>query len=123
MDRTWSLEIAAKKHLIEVEYGRNPARTGKLMVDGKETQSWLNSQWLDLPQEITFEVGGGFRSDDQDAADHKDDAGQVYAQVLFTLAPGVYLVPEIGYFDYFDNSAGDDEGYEWYAGAKWQIDF
>lgn len=58
MDRTWSLEIAAKKHLIEVEYGRNPARTGKLMVDGKETQSWLNSQWLDLPQEITFEVGG-----------------------------------------------------------------
>ena len=58
MDRTWSLEIAAKKHRIEVEYGRNTARTGKLMVDGKETQSWLNSQWLDLPQEITFEVGG-----------------------------------------------------------------
>lgn len=28
------------------------------MVDGKETQSWLNSQWLDLPPEISFEVGG-----------------------------------------------------------------
>lgn len=58
MDRTWSLEIAANKHLIEVEYGRNDARTGKLMVDGKEVQSWINSQWLDLPQAISFEVGG-----------------------------------------------------------------
>ena len=58
MDRTWSVEIAAKKHLVEVEYGRNAARTGKLMVDGIEAQTWNNSQWLDLPQEITFEVGG-----------------------------------------------------------------
>ena len=58
MDRTWSVEIAAKKHLVEVEYGRNAARTGKLMVDGIEAQTWNNSQWLDLPQEMTFEVGG-----------------------------------------------------------------
>jgi len=58
MDRTWSVEIAAKKHLIEVDYGRNAARTGKLVVDGKEAQTWNNSQWLDIPKEITFEVGG-----------------------------------------------------------------
>ncbi len=58
MDRTWSVEIEAKKHLIEVEYGRNASRTGKLMVDGNEAQTWNNSQWLDLPKEITFEVGG-----------------------------------------------------------------
>jgi len=58
MDRTWSVEIEAKKHLIEVDYGRNPTRTGKLVVDGNEAQTWNNSQWLDLPEEITFEVGG-----------------------------------------------------------------
>jgi hypothetical protein len=58
MDRTWSIEIEAKKHLIEVEYGRNDTRTGKLMVDGNKAQTWNNSQWLDLPEEITFEVGG-----------------------------------------------------------------
>src|SRR5688572_14731648 len=58
MDRTWSVEIEAKKHLVEVEYGRNASRTGKLMVDGNEAQTWNNSQWLDLPKEITFEVGG-----------------------------------------------------------------
>jgi hypothetical protein len=72
---------------------------------------------------LTFEVGGGFRSDDQDAADNEDEAWQVYAQAVVTLAPGVFLVPEIGYFDYMDNPNGDDEGYEWYAGAKWQINF
>ena len=72
---------------------------------------------------ITFEVGGGYRSDDQDAADNEDDAWQIYGQAVISLAPGVSLVPEIGYFDYMDNPAGNDEGYEWYAGAKWQIDF
>jgi hypothetical protein len=72
---------------------------------------------------LKFEVGGGFRSDDQDAADNKDEAWQVYGQAVITLAPGVYLVPEIGYFDYMDNFNGVDEGYEWYAGAKWQINF
>jgi hypothetical protein len=58
MDRKWSVEIAARKHLIEVDYGRNATRTGKLVVDGNETQTWTNSQWLDVPQEIIFEVGG-----------------------------------------------------------------
>ena len=58
MDRTWSVEIEQKKHLIEVDYGRNDSRTGKLVVDGNEVQTWTNSQWLDMPQEITFSVGG-----------------------------------------------------------------
>jgi hypothetical protein len=58
MDRTWSVEIEAKKHQIEVDYGRNATRTGKLMVDGDEVKTWKNSQWLDVPKEIAFEVGG-----------------------------------------------------------------
>jgi hypothetical protein len=58
MDRTWSVEIAGKKHLIEVDYGRNTSQTGKLLVDGNELQSWKNAQHLDVPPEITFEVGG-----------------------------------------------------------------
>ena len=107
----------------------NNANAGAVInADGDGTEncfSWQAALVLGMKftEAITFEAGGSFRSDDQDAADHKDDAAQIYAQVLFTLAPGVYLVPEIGYFDYMDNSAGEDEGYEWYAGAKWQIDF
>jgi hypothetical protein len=58
MDRTWSVEIQGKKHRIEVDYGRNNSRTGKLMVDGDEVRTWKNSQWLDVPKEIAFEIEG-----------------------------------------------------------------
>ena len=58
MDRTWSVEIEGKKHWIEVDYGRNHSMTGKLMVDGDEVRTWKNSQWLDVPKKIAFEVGG-----------------------------------------------------------------
>jgi len=58
MDRTWSVEIEGKKHLIEVDYGRNPSLTGILSVDGIELQTWKNSQRADLPAEITFEIEG-----------------------------------------------------------------
>ena len=58
MDRTWSVEIEGRKHLIEVDYGRNASSTGKLSVDGAELQSWKNTQFLDIPPEITFQVDG-----------------------------------------------------------------
>ena len=58
MDRTWSVEIEGKKHLIEVDYGRNASQTGKLLVDGNELQTWKNTQHLDVPPEITFQVEG-----------------------------------------------------------------
>ena len=58
MDRTWSVEIDGKKHRIELDYGRNNSRTGKLMVNGNEVRTWKNSQWLDVPREIAFEIGG-----------------------------------------------------------------
>jgi hypothetical protein len=32
-------------------------------------------------------------------------------------------VPEVGYQDFMDSAGGQDQGYDWYAGAKWQIDF
>jgi hypothetical protein len=50
MDRSWSVEIAGKKHRIEVDYGRNNSWTGKLMVDGDEVRTWKNYQWLDVPK-------------------------------------------------------------------------
>jgi hypothetical protein len=80
---------------------------------------------LKFTDTITFEVGGGFRSDEPDDVDgiDADEVWAAYAQVVLTLAPGVYLVPEVGYLDKMDNFLGDDEGYQWYAGAKWQIDF
>ena len=73
---------------------------------------------------LKFEAGFGYRNDDPDAPGSKeDDFWQGYVQAVLTLAPGVYIVPEVGYQDLMDNASGNDEGYQWYAGAKWQIDF
>jgi hypothetical protein len=78
---------------------------------------------LKFSSDLAFEVGAGYRNDDSDAADNEDEVWSGYVNATITLAPGVYLVPEVGYVDYMENTDGDDQGYEWYAGMKWQIDF
>lgn len=79
---------------------------------------------LKATDRLKFEVGAGYRSDDPDTPGSKDDTfWQGYVQAVVTLAAGVYLIPEVGYQDFMDNTTGDDEGATWYAGAKWQIDF
>jgi hypothetical protein len=75
---------------------------------------------------LKFEAGIGYRQDNANGApgySRKDDVWVAYLQALITLAPGVTLTPEVGYYDYLDGVNGDSQGYQWYAGAKWQIDF
>lgn len=79
---------------------------------------------MKLSDTLKFELGAGYRMADSDADGYKkDEAWNVYGQAVIALAPGVYIIPEAGYFDYEDDAAGDDEGSEVYLGAKWQIDF
>jgi hypothetical protein len=81
---------------------------------------------LKVTDTLRFEAGLGYRQDNADGApgfSQKDEAWVVYLQALITMAPGVYLAPEVGYIDYMDGVNGDSQGYQWYAGAKWQIDF
>lgn len=76
-----------------------------------------------LSEPLALEAGFGYRRDDNDAARRPDAAWSGYLQAVVTLAESVYLVPEVGYFDYLEDADGDDEGSRWYAGVKWQIDF
>ena len=81
---------------------------------------------LKFTDSLRFEVGGGYRLDNADDApgfSQKDEVWAVYLQALITMAPGVFLAPEVGYYDYMDSVNGQDQGSQWYAGAKWQIDF
>jgi hypothetical protein len=81
---------------------------------------------LKFTDTLRFEAGFGYRMDNADGApgfSQKDEAWVVYLQALVTMAPGVYLCPEIGYIDYMNGVNGNSQGYQWYAGAKWQIDF
>ena len=75
---------------------------------------------------MTFEVGAGYHNDDPDASSlQEDEVAQYYGQAVIALAPGVWIVPEIGYYNFYDGPTknNSDQGSTFYAGLKWQIDF
>ena len=107
------------------------ARTASLptLKNGDDTDDVATIQALlvaalKFTDTLRFEAGVGYRNDDPDASGlKKDEVWAVYLQAMITMAPGVFLCPEVGYYDYMDNTAGNSQGNLWYAGAKWQIDF
>jgi len=76
---------------------------------------------------LTFEAGFGYREDNPKDADNgldtKQKAWNAYVQSVIALAPGVYIVPEVGYFDFGNDYTDEKAGSRFYAGGKWQIDF
>jgi hypothetical protein len=101
--------------------------------DTKDVKTWMAAlvAGIKVSDMMAFEGGIGFISDDPDYEvpltgedlDNKQTAWNAYVQGVFTLAPGVYLIPEIGYYDFDKDYADNDAGSLWYAGGKWQIDF
>jgi hypothetical protein len=76
---------------------------------------------------LAIEGGFGYIQDDPDDAengfDEKTKAWDAYIQSVITMAPGVYVIPEIGMRDFGNNPVDEDQGDSFYLGAKWQIDF
>ena len=94
--------------------------------DIKDTDTWMGAlvAGFKFTDQMSFEAGVGYRADDPDLKGaKKDEVMSVYGMATISLAPGVWLVPEVGYYDFMDDTAGEDEGDQIYLGAKWQIDF
>ena len=73
---------------------------------------------------FSFEAGYGYSEGELDQAGAvEDDAQAYYVQAKITLAPGVYIVPEIGVIDELNDSTGAEQSDTLYYGAKWQINF
>ena len=90
-------------------------------------QAALIAGWK-FTDQLTFEAGYGYLYTDSDAPGEDDgDTHSIYLQAVISMAPGVYLLPEVGYFDFGDDfsagGTGQDAGDQLYIGAKWQIDF
>lgn len=68
---------------------------------------------------FSFEAGYGYAETELDGAAAEDEVATYYLQATVTLAPGVFVVPEIGIID--GEETGDEE--LTYFGAKWQINF
>ena len=78
---------------------------------------------LKVSDMLSFEAGVGYRHDSVDGAKGDTTPIAFYVQSVIALAPGVYIIPEIGYYDYDNNATGDDAGSLIYGGAKWQVNF
>jgi len=71
---------------------------------------------------FSFEAGYGYAEVEQMGGLMDDNEVQsYYVQSQITLAPGVFITPEIGMFDGKEDGAGNFETL--YYGAKWQINF
>jgi len=78
---------------------------------------------------FTFEAGYSYDHNEVDytaGLTGENDPTAWYVNATITLAPGVFIIPEVGMFDYGDNDTGagsTDRGSVTYYGAKWQINF
>ncbi len=79
---------------------------------------------LKVSDMLSFEAGGGYRADRTDEGFDRDSSPWViYLQSVIQLAPGVFVIPEVGYYDLDNDETGDEAGSVWYLGGKWQINF
>jgi hypothetical protein len=86
---------------------------------------FLSSWFLIFYLSASAIAGGNYLFDNSEnfpVYSQKDDSWIVNAPPVITLAPGIYFIPEVGYY-YMDDVAGKEQEYPWYVGVKWQIDF
>jgi len=73
---------------------------------------------------FTIEAGYGNETNELDIDNsNKDETDQYYLNLTWNIAPGFFVVPEVGFIDRKDNAQGNDQGDLTYYGLKWQINF
>jgi len=121
---------------VGAHYGQNTGDYGSVTVgaDGAQlvnrtiqdttTIGYAGAVGFKVSDMLAFEGGIGMVNNQTDVAGQSDDDAMVYyIQATVSPAKGVFLVPEIGIYDYQDDRAGADEGKLTYFGVKTQINF
>jgi len=103
----------------------NQDAAGGLSYDTEDTNvlSFIGVVGFKVNDMVSLEAGGSYLTYDNDL--FVDDATiyAFYAQAPLTLAKGVFIIPEVGYYKIDQLTSGLDGEDFWYAGAKWQINF
>jgi len=95
------------------------------VFSAKTGRAVLSGCFLILCLSASAIAGGDYRPENAETPpvySQKDDSWIVNAQTVIPLSPGIYFIPEAGYY-YMDHVAGTDQGHQWQVGIKWQIDF
>lgn len=72
---------------------------------------------------VTLEAGYGYVEHDRNQTKSGEEAWAIYAQAILSLAPGVQVIPEIGQIDFDNSQPKGAAANNFYAGAKWEINF
>ncbi|MCF8112155.1 MAG: hypothetical protein K9J85_11810 [Desulfobacteraceae bacterium] len=72
---------------------------------------------------IGLEAGVGYAASENDVWDKDDEAMAYYAQATVPIMDNAKITPEVGFYDYKEDSAGVDEGDELYFGCQVRVDF
>ena len=93
-------------------------------VEDTDTLGFIGVVGFKASDMLSFEGGYGYVGHELDVSGSStDDTQSFYAQASITIAPGFFIVPEVGYIDLMDDGAGNDQGDTTYFGAKWQMNF
>ncbi len=95
-------------------------------VEDTNTVGFLGVLGFKVNDMLTLEGGYGYLKHDNDLRPEDSKTYAFYFQAPITLAKGVFIVPEVGHYDYGDsNVAGEKVDLKdfTYFGAKWQINF
>lgn len=125
----------------DVYYGQNPgnlisvdagsgwganglAAANPLEFVDNDTYGFIVVAGLKLNDMFGLEAGYGYVNSEFDASgSNENEAMAYYVQAPITLAPGVFVIPEVGFIDNCEDDFGADEHEVTYFGAKWQINF
>jgi hypothetical protein len=105
-------------------------RNDTIFVDGTGTLKdndaigYLAVAGFKVSEMLNFEAGYGYQSYELDVEGaEKDETFQYYLNCTINIAPGFFIVPEVGMIDFDEDAAKVEQGDVTYFGAKWQINF
>jgi hypothetical protein len=113
------LTLKAKIHIAQNpgNYGLSGWGNCRYYTDGDDSESVgaIVVGNYKMSDKMTLQAGWGGAW--HDCGDNEDKIAAIYVQAKLDMAPGFFIVPEVGFID------RDDLGDVTYFGAKWQINF
>ncbi len=122
-DNAYTGLLASDAASAIVTYNQDAA--GGLSYDTEDTNSlsFIGVVGFKVNDMVSLEAGGSYITYDNDLFVDNATVYSFYAQAPLTLAKGVFIVPEAGYYKIDQLTSGQDGESFWYFGAKWQINF
>ncbi len=109
---------------FRISTDNDPVLSGTNEVTDNESFGYIIVAGYKMNDMFSFEAGYGYTESELDqTGSQEDDGSQYYLQAKITLAPGVIIVPEIGFVDNGQDKTGAQQTEITYFGAKWQINF